>query len=152
MTYTSSSDTDETLIKPKIVDVPLVFVPGMKGTHLAHDNNKQKRKRRAWLTLGNLLNIPPRPDDDPDRDLSLPLTYDYKPPLEGEDGYEYVNHYPRQHRGKLIPDGCVDHIIQVSVGNEDTARDLNFLPFYGHATQLLREIDKEYILDYMMGK
>ena len=147
MSYTSSSDskssTDES-IKPKIVDVPLVFVPGMKGTHLAHDNNKQKRKRRAWLTLGNLLNIPPRPDDDPDRDLSLPLTYDYKPPLEGEDGYEYVNHYPRQHRGKLIPDGCVDHIIQVSVGNEDTSRDLNFLPFYGHVTQLLREIDKEY--------
>ena len=134
--------------KPKIVDVPLVFVPGMKGTHLAHDDmsrNKQKRKRRAWLTLGNLLNIPPRPDDDPIRDLSLPLTYDYEPPSEGEVGYEYAEHYPRQHKGKLIPDGMVDHIIQVSIGSgKDTARDLNFLPFYGHATQLLREIDKEY--------
>jgi len=154
MSYTTSSDskssTDES-IKPKIVDVPLVFVPGMKGTHLAHTSvedsnniNKQKKKKRAWLTLGNLLNIPPRPDDDQDRDLSLPLTYDYQPPLEGEDGYEYAKHYPRQHRGNLIPDGCVDHIIQVRVGNEDTTRDLNFLPFYGHATQLLREIDKEY--------
>ena len=149
MSYTSSSDTKSTTdesIKPKIVDVPLVFVPGMKGTHLAHDGEDQKKKKRAWLTLGNLLNIPPRPDDDPIRDLSLPLTYDYQPPLEGEDGYEYADYYPRQHRGKLIPDGMVDHIIQVSVGsgNEDTTRDLNFLPFYGHATQLLREIDKEY--------
>ena len=96
MSYTTSSDskssTDES-IKPKMVDVPLVFVPGMKGTHLSqpsyNNSNNKEKKKRAWLTLGNLLNIPPRPDDDPDRDLSLPLTYDYEPPLEGEDGYEY---------------------------------------------------------------
>ena len=105
----------------KLVDVPLVFVPGMKGTHLAfHDDDDAKsttkKKKRAWLTLGNLLNLPPRPDNDPDRDLSLPLTYDYHPPMEGEDGYEYAKHYPRQHRGKLIPNGIVDHIIELNVG------------------------------------
>jgi len=140
----------------KTVDVPLVFVPGMKGTHLAFDDaaenndttNKKSntKKKRAWLTLGNLLNFPPRPDGDPERDLSLPLTYDYDPPAQGEDGYEFASHYPRQHRGKLVPDGIVDHIIELNVGSRNTTNyvDLNFLPFYGHTTRMLRDIDKEY--------
>lgn len=127
----------------KLIDVPLVFVPGMKGTHLAfHDDDAKsttKKKKRAWLTLGNLLNLPPRPDNDPDRDLSLPLTYDYHPPMEGEDGYEYAKHYPRQHRGKLIPNGIVDHIIELNVGSAEQPNyaATNFLPFYGHAVSLL---------------
>jgi hypothetical protein len=140
----------------KIIDVPLVFVPGMKGSHLAFDDDeavsvnddysasisKSKNKKRVWLTLGNLLNFPPRPDDDPSRDLSLPLTYDYNPPayFNGVDGNAYAAHYPRQHRGRLVPDGIVDHIIELNMGNVDgmansTSVDLNFLPFYGHAVR-----------------
>jgi len=157
--------------RPKIVDVPLVFVPGMKGTHLAFDDDdnsatatnanemmttkkeQNTKKKRAWLTLGNLLNFPPRPDDDPMRDLSLPLTYDHVPPSQEvgeEDGNnKFASHYPRQHRGKLIPDGIVDHIIELNVGTSDKKKttnfvDLNLLPFYGHTTGMLREMDKEY--------
>ena len=129
---------------PEVVPVPLVFVPGMKGTHLAFADGGdgapgEARKKRAWLTLGNLLNFPPRPDDDPSRDLSLPLTYDIDRPTPemGEDGREYdASRYPRQHWGKLAPDGTVDHIIEFGVGSGDgTANfaDMNFLPFYGHA-------------------
>jgi hypothetical protein len=122
---------------PKVVHVPLVFVPGMKGSHLAFANDSpEARKKRAWLTLGNLLNFPPRLDDDPTRDLSLPLTYDHDPPEKGEDGHEYACHYPRQHGGKLAPDGTVDHIIEFNVGGDKTTDnfvDMNFLPFYGHA-------------------
>eukprot|EP00581_Thalassiosira_minuscula_P009713 CAMPEP_0183709146 /NCGR_PEP_ID=MMETSP0737-20130205/5250_1 /TAXON_ID=385413 /ORGANISM="Thalassiosira miniscula, Strain CCMP1093" /LENGTH=674 /DNA_ID=CAMNT_0025937161 /DNA_START=507 /DNA_END=2531 /DNA_ORIENTATION=- len=153
----------------KVVDVPLVFVPGMKGTHLAFDDStneiiasnankaKKKKKKRAWLTLGNLLNFPPRPDNDPSRDLSLPLTYDHTPPGPDEDGYAFASHYPKQHRGELVPDGIVDHIIELNVGDnnnddDDSSNnktitnfvDLNFLPFYGHTTRMLREIDREY--------
>ena len=140
----------------KIIDVPLVFVPGMKGSHLAFDDDEavpvnddnrasisnSKNKKRAWLTLGNLLNFPPRPDDDPSRDLSLPLTYDYNPPsyFNDENDNAYAVHYPRQHRGRLVPDGIVDHIIELNMGNGDgmtnsTSVDLNFLPFYGHAVR-----------------
>mmetsp|Transcript_31186 Transcript_31186/g.65756 ORF Transcript_31186/g.65756 Transcript_31186/m.65756 type:complete len:693 (-) Transcript_31186:15-2093(-) len=131
----------------KMVDVPLVFVPGMKGTHLAHESANQKpktKKKRAWLTLGNLLNFPPRPDNDPSRDLSLPLTYDYDPPAKGEDGHEFASHYPRQHQGQLVPDGIVDHIVEVVLNAGNTTIDLDFLPFYGHTTRMLRDIDKEY--------
>ncbi|KAL9185476.1 hypothetical protein ACHAXT_003253 [Thalassiosira profunda] len=141
--------------KWKVVDVPLVFVPGMKGTHLAFENDatsqmatdkQSTRKKRAWLTLGNLLNFPPRPDNDKARDLSLPLTYDYTPPAKGEEGHEFSSHYPRQHRGDLVPDGIVDHIIELNVGSKNATNyvDLNFLPFYGHVTRMLREIDIEY--------
>ena len=140
------------------IQVPLVFVPGMKGTHLAFEDNdlidrqqqqsnRITKKKRAWLTLGNLLNFPPRPDNDLSRDLSLPLTYDYDPPAEGKDGHEYASHYPMQHQGELVPDGIVDHIIELNVGTSgDTTNfvDLNFLPFYGHTTLMLRDIDKEY--------
>jgi hypothetical protein len=129
-------------LPPKVVNVPLVFVPGMKGTHLAFADDGSvgttSKKERVWLTLGNLLNIPPRPDDDPSRDLSLPLTYDRDPPDEGdEDVHAYASHYPRQHRGKLVPDGIVEHIIEFGVGGRDDKTtgnfvDMNFLPFYGH--------------------
>ena len=154
----------------KIIDVPLVFVPGMKGTHLAFENNdpneqqvngnaenedfiskigrlsnqsKGKKKKRAWLTLSNLLNFPPRPDDDPARDLSLPLTYDYEPPSSKSD---FAKHYPRQHQGKLVPDGIVDHIIEVNLGRGESLNylDLNLLPFYGHCTKSIREMDIAY--------
>mmetsp|Transcript_13444 Transcript_13444/g.27289 ORF Transcript_13444/g.27289 Transcript_13444/m.27289 type:complete len:704 (+) Transcript_13444:138-2249(+) len=138
----------------KIVDVPLVFVPGMKGTHLAFEDDdkvmvnkgKKKKKTRAWLTLPNLLNFPPKPDGYFERDLSLPLTYD-------SDG--------RQHRGPLVPDGIVDHIIEFSGSSEENDNDgtraknfvdLNFLPFYGHTTRLLKEMDRQYHLRKHDGK
>jgi len=156
--YTPSSlDTCET----KVVHVPLVFVPGMKGSHLAFANDndesddgassrevlgkmkKWKKRQRAWLTLGNLLNFPRRPDDYPFRDLSLPLTYDSEP-LTENDKYYYASHYPRQHRGSLVPDGIVDHIVELSNYTANILGDLNFLPFYGHATRMLRDIDNAY--------
>ena len=157
--YTPSSSSQDTC-KTKVVHVPLVFVPGMKGSHLAFANEddesndqtssrtvlgkmkKLRKRQRAWLTLGNLLNFPQRPDDYPSRDLSLPLTYDIEP-LTENDKY-YASHYPRQHRGKLIPDGIVDHIVELSNNTANNIGDFNFLPFYGHATRMLRDIDKEY--------
>ena len=170
-------DGDHRRRPPKIVNVPLVFVPGMKGTHLAFAGNDgdgdggggapegARKKKRVWLTLGNLLNFPPRPDDDPSRDLSLPLTYDHRdhrhpppPPLRNDGRDEYdddddasCRNYPRQHRGKLAPDGIVDHIIEFNVGGGSgggggnvTANnfvDLNFLPFYGHVVSSKRSRD-----------
>jgi hypothetical protein len=141
----------------------------MKGTHLAFAGNDgdgggapegARKKKRVWLTLGNLLNFPPRPDDDPSRDLSLPMTYDHRdhrhppPPLRNDGRDEYddddasCRNYPRQHRGKLAPDGIVDHIIEFNVGvgsgggaGNVTANnfvDLNFLPFYGHVVSSKR--------------
>eukprot|EP00956_Cyclotella_meneghiniana_P031052 scaffold80420_cov49-Cyclotella_meneghiniana.AAC.6 len=142
------------------IDVPLVFVPGMKGTHLAFSgeesdatNSESAKKKRVWLTLSHLLNIPPRPDGDPLRDLSLPLTYDEprEPKFDEDDILNISSRYPMQHRGKLVPDGIVDHIIEFSLGNKTSSGDprnnfvdLNFLPFYGHTTRLLREMDEQY--------
>jgi len=130
--------------------VPLVFVPGMKGSHLAFEEGADfhaapsdapptAKRKRAWLTLGHLLNFPARPDDDPARDLSLPLTYDRAAPSS--------NAAPRQRRGPLVPDGTVDHVVHFSVGGGNATAsgvDLNFLPFYGHATAMLRDMDREY--------
>ncbi len=157
---TSGGDNDD-IPSPrhKIVHVPLVFVPGMKGTHLAFDDGRGtvgdagddgrrsgRRRERVWLTLGNLLHIPPRPDDDPSRDLSLPLTYDHdaSPDVGEGDGHVHrASLHPRQHRGKLVPDGIVDHIIEFNVGGDMDGGttynfvDLNFLPFYGHVVRPL---------------
>ena len=141
------------------IDVPLVFVPGMKGTHLAYPeadsdatNSESSKKSRVWLTLSHLLNIPPRPDGNPLRDLSLPLTYDEpnEPKFEDNEILSISSKYPIQHRRKLVPDGIVDHIIEFSFGNKTSSGDprnfvdLNFLPFYGHTTRLLREMDEQY--------
>ena len=50
---------------------------------------------------------------------------------------------PVQHRGPLRPDGVVDHIIELK-GTMTNFVDLNFLPFYGHATKMLRDVDRAY--------
>ena len=50
---------------------------------------------------------------------------------------------PVQHRGPLRPDGVVDHIIEFK-GTMTNFVDLNFLPFYGHATKMLRDVDRAY--------
>ncbi|KAL7517224.1 hypothetical protein ACHAWX_002159 [Stephanocyclus meneghinianus] len=144
------------------IHVPLVFVPGMKGTHLAFEDgaaekSSKSKKKRVWLTLSHLLNIPPRPDGDPSRDLSLPLTYDEPKisadsTLSNNDCLGIASQFPKQHRGKLVPDGIVDHIIEFNIGSAYTTSgedprnfvDLNFLPFYGHITRLLREMDRRY--------
>ena len=142
-------------------DVPLVFIPGLKGTHLSFmeergenvsskfqtkvetildefqislNSNDEPKKKRAWLTLSGLLNFPPRADDHPDRSLGLPLTY--------TNGV--------QDRGKLFEDGIVEHIIELGGANllesdiGGKARNLEFFPFYGHVTKHLQEIDERY--------
>ena len=94
-------------------DVPLIFLPGLKGCHLTNGANK-----RSWLTLEGLLNVPPRADHCADRDLALPLTYTHQ----------------RQHSGSLVPDGIVKHIVDVG--------PMQLIPFYGHMTALLDETDR----------
>lgn len=139
------------------INVPLVFVPGMKGTHLSFEDTSKAKKKRVWLTLSHLLNIPPRSDGDPTRDLSLPLTYDYpaataQSKLGDDDCLGIAANYPKQHRGNLVPDGIVDHIIEFNIGAGNKTSnveprnfvDLNFLPFYGHTTRLLRDMDRRY--------
>lgn len=126
-------------------DVPLVFIHGLKGSHLAfheEDNFKfgvqskyptKKKKRRAWLTLSGLLNIPSLDQDHPHRSLALPITYD-------ENGV--------QHRDHLFVDGMVDHIIQFGNdrGSEQNVPSLDLFPFYGHVSEQLNTSDKLYRL------
>jgi len=61
--------------------VPLVFLHGIKGSHLALSSTNGKgadpKTQRSWLSLGGLLNFPPKDDNHPDRDLSLPLSYTF---------------------------------------------------------------------------
>ena len=148
-------ETNSSKVEWEPIDVPLVFVPGMKGSHLSFkDSTAEAKKKRVWLTLSHLLNIPPRPDGHPSRDLSLPLTYDSLnsnfTSSYGDDILGIASRYPKQSRGKLVPDGIVDHIIEFNIGNKlgsDESRtlvDMNFLPFYGHATRLLREMNAVY--------
>jgi hypothetical protein len=149
------------------IDVPLVFVPGMKGTHLSFEDStaettsKPKKRKRVWLTLSHLLNIPPRPDGHPTRDLSLPLTYDHQSETTSDDNcLGIASQYPKQQRGKLVPDGIVDHIIEFNLGTGNSTDieeprnfvDLNFLPFYGHTTRLLRDMDRRYHKQLHDGK
>eukprot|EP00551_Chaetoceros_affinis_P011341 CAMPEP_0203677364 /NCGR_PEP_ID=MMETSP0090-20130426/27927_1 /ASSEMBLY_ACC=CAM_ASM_001088 /TAXON_ID=426623 /ORGANISM="Chaetoceros affinis, Strain CCMP159" /LENGTH=664 /DNA_ID=CAMNT_0050544233 /DNA_START=211 /DNA_END=2209 /DNA_ORIENTATION=+ len=191
-----SSDKEKLTTSSTRLDVPLIFIPGMKGTHLSyyHDENKYadkstvfdgrgssfksidvyvdqlksymlknlqsnffsgtslqksmdsksteniegnetfmfdeesgrnakeetKQKKRAWLTLSALLNIPPLPDDHPDRSLALPLTY--------TDGV--------QDHGHLFPDGIVEHVVELG--------SAQFFPFYGHITKHLEKMNERY--------
>lgn len=123
-------------------DVPLVFVHGLKGSHLAfheEDNFKfgvkskyrTKTKRRTWLTLAGLLNIPSLDQDHPHRSLALPITYD-------ENGV--------QHRDHLFVDGMIDHIIQFGKKGESEQNipSLDLFPFYGHVSEQLNTSDKLY--------
>eukprot|EP00550_Attheya_septentrionalis_P000197 CAMPEP_0198290022 /NCGR_PEP_ID=MMETSP1449-20131203/8019_1 /TAXON_ID=420275 /ORGANISM="Attheya septentrionalis, Strain CCMP2084" /LENGTH=777 /DNA_ID=CAMNT_0043988445 /DNA_START=206 /DNA_END=2539 /DNA_ORIENTATION=+ len=145
-----SSSTTKNSADWNVAHVPLILVPGMKGTHLAfpassssssslgNNKNEAKGKKRAWLTLANLLNFPPRPDEDPDRSLALPLEYN------GE----------TQLRGPLQPDGIVEHLLEVrpgAAGNNGNNKNgeteflgLDFFPFYGHATRHLSEMNSRY--------
>ena len=103
-------------------DVPLIFVHGMKGTHLSLKDDTTKRRRRAWLEPTALLNFPPKPDGYHQRDLSLPLTY------SSECG-------TIQDHGNLEVDGLVDHIIEAGpIGD--------FFPFYGHVSQYLADLQE----------
>eukprot|EP00559_Dactyliosolen_fragilissimus_P001330 CAMPEP_0184867214 /NCGR_PEP_ID=MMETSP0580-20130426/25493_1 /TAXON_ID=1118495 /ORGANISM="Dactyliosolen fragilissimus" /LENGTH=645 /DNA_ID=CAMNT_0027367347 /DNA_START=247 /DNA_END=2181 /DNA_ORIENTATION=- len=167
--WSSRDDVDNAMegkLHKTSLHTPLVFVPGMKGTHLAFTNNdelsaglmpRSKKSKRSWITLSGLLNFPPRPDHYPGRDLSLPLTY--------TNGV--------QDRGKLSPDGVVDHIIEfgppaligkLAVKNgENSGSDANknktikslidptaknlveFFPFYGHVKQHLNHLNNTYL-------
>lgn len=96
-------------------NVPLVFVHGMKGSHLASPTS------RHWLSLSGLLNFPPRIDHHPSRDLSLPLTY------EGT----------VQDRGRIKEDGLVENILEIT-------SSIGFFPFYGHISQFLTRLNMAY--------
>lgn len=87
----------------------------MKGSHLSSQTSRQ------WLSLPGLLNLPPKPDYDSSRDFSLPMTYS---------GIS-------QDRGDLKPDGLVNYIVDVNTY-------LQFLPFYGHISSVLNQIDAAY--------
>ena len=157
--FASSSSVDNENVWK--TDVPLVFIPGLKGTHLSFmeeeneesvlpsdirikvdkmmeelqiSTRKEAKKKRAWLTLSGLLNFPPRTDDYPDRSLALPITY--------TNGI--------QDKGNLFQDGIVEHIIELG-GSEMLDSDINgksknleFFPFYGHVTRHLQEVDDRY--------
>ncbi|KAI2510956.1 hypothetical protein MHU86_3428 [Fragilaria crotonensis] len=96
-------------------EVPLVFIHGMKGSHLSSPMS------RHWLSLSGLLNLPPKPDYDPSRDFSLPMTYTGMV----------------QERGNLKPDGLVNYIVDVNAY-------LQFLPFYGHISNVMDQLDVAY--------
>lgn len=96
-------------------DVPLVFLHGMKGSHLSSPMSRQ------WISLSGLLNLPPKPDHDPSRDLSLPMRYNDMVQVSGD----------------LKPDGLVNFIVDVN-------GYLQFLPFYGHISCVLNDLDAAY--------
>lgn len=140
---TRSDDDDDRLDGD---DVPLVFVPGLKGSHLSRrvvDRFGRERTERVWLTLSNLLNLPPRAPDDPRVDLTL----------RGEEEHD-----------ELFPDGVIGHIVEsptVSLsllggggGGDDDNASLrlsgpNLLPFYGHVVDRLRRGARPWsIFDY----
>lgn len=131
-------------------DIPLIFLHGMKGSHLAFENKDgsrkgaltirkkrkkpplQQKKQRAWLTVPSLLNFPPRPDNHPARDISLPLTY-------GSTCGKI------QDRGPLVVDGTVDHILELGPTKSPAkASLLEALPFYGHVSKHLRSLNARY--------
>lgn len=122
------------------VDIPLIFLHGMKGSHLATNvehKNPTDKAQRSWLSLGGLLNFPPRADDHPERDISLPLSY-----------VNASKSFPVQDRGRHFVDGTVDHVVQLGTilpGNTvKNTGNLDFFPFYGHATKFLEQLDKAY--------
>lgn len=129
-------------------EVPLVFIPGMKGSHLSFmDENqgeddsqtsnvkliRENANKRVWLSFGNLINFPPKPDYCAERSLALPLTYTER------NGTVY------QDRGPLRPDGVVESIIEFgknmksgdlnNSGGKAATPSLELFPFYGHAVQ-----------------
>ena len=173
-TTTATATINEQLF---LSDVPLVFIPGLKGTHLSYlkderaeesfkkkknlfnakdmfttstrarmrtrtrttrNNNGDGRpgptKRRTWLTLSSLLNVPSLPNDHRDRSLALPLTYD-------ANGV--------QDRGHLFPDGVIEHVIQLGKKGKNNNGNKSILsvelfPFYGHVIKHLEELDATY--------
>lgn len=102
------------LQNPLLQKMNLPFLPKQKN-----GSSSSKRKRRAWLTLGGLLNVPPLPPNHPTRSLALPLTYTYQ-----KDGTL------KQDRGSLFPDGVIDYIVQLKLKwsvqlklNDDASND-----------------------------
>jgi hypothetical protein len=149
--------------------VPLVFLHGMKGSHLAfhhqtttNNNNEnenenenirgnaenKKKKIRSWLTLGGLFNFPRKVDYHPDRDISLPLSYssfDSDDKDNDKNNREVSSSFPIQDRGEHFVDGTVDHIVELStmidINTGNNKNNFDFFPFYGHVTKFLEEIN-----------
>ncbi len=128
-----------------------------KERNSSTNNNKiKKRKRRVWLTLSGLFNIPPLPDDHPKRRIALPLSY--------TNGI--------QDQGHLFPDGIVEHVIDFDLGffsydfddndeelkkmngrrssggersrNKKLSKSIEIFPFYGHVTKHLQQLNDNY--------
>jgi pimeloyl-ACP methyl ester carboxylesterase len=133
------------------MEIPLVFLHGVKGSHLAFpidqtdEDESTTKSQRSWLSLGGLLNFPPREDGHPERDISLPLSYT----TELDSGASF----PVQDRSEHFVDGTVDHVVELSgmlpggVGGTllSNTGNLDFFPFYGHATKFLEEINEAYV-------
>lgn len=159
------------LQNPLLRKMNLPFLDKQKNGNgrIGSSNGNSKRKRRAWLTLGGLLNLPTR---HPTRSLALPLTYTYQ-----KDGTL------KQDRGSLFPDGVIDYIVQLKLklsvqlklndhasidekkmrddgnGKEKHSKkvgnglgivlpqsdiDFCFFPFYGHVTEHLNEVNERF--------
>lgn len=132
-------------------EIPLVFLHGIKGSHLAFPTDKTDgeesttKSQRSWLSLGGLLNFPPREDGHPERDISLPLSYT----TESDSGASF----PVQDRSEHFVDGTVDHVVELSgmlpsgVGGTllSNTGNLDLFPFYGHATKFLEEVNEAYV-------
>eukprot|EP00536_Pseudo-nitzschia_multiseries_P005311 jgi/Psemu1/285682/fgenesh1_pg.99_\ len=117
----------------------------MKGSHLAISgtgnatNGEGGKAQRSWLVLGGLLNFPPRNDNDLERDISLPLSYTHN--VKDDNTSIHV-----QDRGRHFVNGTVDHVVELAgmlPGNGgallSNTGNLDFFPFYGHATKFLEE-------------
>ena len=110
--------TRELAVATRPVDTPLVFLHGMKGSHLTSLNGQ-----RSWLTLSGLFDWPPLSDDDDRRSLSLPLTYSGTV----------------QDRDNLVPDGLVKSVVELNTGIFGSVLDL--FPFYGHIASVISTLD-----------
>jgi len=127
-------------------EVPLVFLHGMKGSHLAvsgtgSTTDEKGDAQRSWLVLGGLLNFPPKHDNDPKRDISLPLTYTHNVKNNNTS-------IPIQDRGRHFVNGTVDHVVELAgmlPGDGgallSNTGNLDFFPFYGHVTKFLEDVN-----------
>ena len=90
---------------------------------------------------GSLLNFPPKDDDHPDRDISLPLSYSSSSSSSRNDSdFDSTSSFPIQDRGGHFVDGVVNHIVELSTmtmmirgdrsTNNNSKISMNLFAFY----------------------